>query len=61
MLWTILKMDKGGKQTNGPKTRKLRTMLKALYLRDDRLYVSRKVGRITSIEYYIDTSIQGLH
>ena len=45
------------------KTRKLMTMHKALYSRDDvdRLYVSRKGGRgLTSIEDSVDASIQRL-
>ena len=45
------------------RTRKLMTIRKALYIRDDidRLYVSRKEGRgLTSTEDSVDASIQRL-
>ena len=57
---TILKMDQGKLQTNGPEN-KIMTIHKILHPRDDinRLYVSRNEGKkeLASIKKSVDTSI----
>ena len=63
VLWTILKMDKGETQTNGPKNKEIdNDALGLTSERWHRLYVSRKgEGRgLISIEDCVDASIKWL-
>ena len=61
ILWTILKMSKRGTKTNRPEDKKLMIMHKTKHSRHDRnrLYVSRKGGRVfTSIKDCVDVSLR---
>ena len=63
ILGTVLKIDTREAQINGPETRKLMMIHKALHPRDDidTLYVSRKEGerKLTTTDDTLDVSIRG--